>query len=158
MKYNTPPPDVKFERHVIRFTDPDACWDWSGPKTGDNYGKFNSQGQLYYAHRFSWEQENGPIPDDLFCLHKCDNPICCNPRHLFLGTQADNMHDRWNKKRRGNMRQKLTLRKVKNIRAAYATGKFLQKELAVKYGIAKSNICKIINFRLWNEDWQYDLI
>jgi hypothetical protein len=73
----------------------DECW----PASGGGYNQrgwhvvFKSEGRSYLAHRVAWEFANGSIESGLFVLHKCDNPKCCNPAHLFLGTQADNVRD-----------------------------------------------------------------
>lgn len=71
------------------------CWEWTGARLPRGYGFAwdNAVGANRLAHRLAWELTNGPIPDDLWVLHRCDNPPCVRPDHLFLGTAADNAHD-----------------------------------------------------------------
>lgn len=70
-----------------------------GARTTAGYGSFSINGAPAYAHRLSWESQNGPIPDGMFVCHKCDVPCCVNPDHMFLGTHLDNMSDMTSKKR-----------------------------------------------------------
>jgi hypothetical protein len=70
-----------------------GCHIWMGRSGGKGYGGFKLKGKILLAHRVSWEYHNGPIPDGLCVLHKCDTPLCINPNHLFLGTIADNNKD-----------------------------------------------------------------
>lgn len=79
---------------------PDACWLWTGHRNQKGYGKIGADRKTIGAHRGAWMVTNGPIPDGLFVLHRCDNPPCCNPAHLFVGTNADNMTDMAQKGRR----------------------------------------------------------
>lgn len=70
------------------------CWEWKGAKVGGTeYGSFNVAGKRLRSNRAAWLLLRGPIPDGLHVLHRCDNPPCCNPDHLFLGTQLDNIRD-----------------------------------------------------------------
>ena len=80
---------------------PEECWPWAGlqaeVRPGFKYGRYGGR----YAHRLSWERHCGPIPSGMVVCHRCDNPPCVNPAHLFLGTQRDNIHDSVQKGRWG---------------------------------------------------------
>ena len=79
--------------------DESGCWRWTGTKHYSGYGCFRVLGKMWRAHRLSWVIHNGIIPDELCVLHRCDEPECVNPKHLFLGTQKDNLYDCINKGR-----------------------------------------------------------
>jgi len=83
---------------------PDECWPWTRKHNPKGYGQFRKD-KMVQAHRMAWELTNGPIPDGLDVLHTCDNPPCCNPHHLFLGTNDDNMRDMNSKGRHGNIKK-----------------------------------------------------
>jgi predicted DNA-binding protein YlxM (UPF0122 family) len=83
------------------------CWEWKNGKYLNGYGGFNSNNKHEYAHRIAWELTYGAIPENMCVCHHCDNPSCCNPKHLFIGTMADNMHDR-DRKGRGRPHGKYT--------------------------------------------------
>ena len=91
------------ERFLAKVTKTETCWVWEGAKRKYGYGKMVARdgGRIVQmtAHRVSWELHFGQIPQGFNVLHKCDNPCCVNPEHLFLGTQADNVRDMVDKKR-----------------------------------------------------------
>jgi hypothetical protein len=73
---------------------PDACWEYQGSRQRFGYGRLQVSGVRHLTHRLAYELVNGPIPKGQEVLHRCDNPPCCNPSHLFLGSKADNCKDR----------------------------------------------------------------
>lgn len=85
-------------RFWARVEKSDGCWVWIGARTTAGYGE-TWQGRVLYTHRVAYELTIGPIPADLHVLHRCDNPPCCRPDHLFAGTHADNMRDMFAKGR-----------------------------------------------------------
>lgn len=72
---------------------PSGCLEWTGAKANYGYGRIGDGSSYVRTHRLAWELEYGPIPPGINVLHHCDNPPCCEPTHLFLGTQADNARD-----------------------------------------------------------------
>lgn len=80
------------------------CWLWVGSKYLSGYGRFFIKTKGVRAHRFSWQLANGPIPEGLCVCHKCDNPPCVKPEHLFLATHSENMLDAGRKGRNGSQR------------------------------------------------------
>ena len=86
----------RFWNHVEKLSE-DECWIWTGRKSGyppRQYGQPKICGKFYKAHRIAYELAYGEIPDGLFVCHSCDTPLCVNSHHLWLGTAADNAHDR----------------------------------------------------------------
>lgn len=124
----------------------DDCWLWTGAKNGDGYGSVgNGNGGTMLAHRAMWEQEFFKIGPGLCVLHRCDNPPCVNPSHLFLGTQADNVADCVRKGRRNQVRyKKLNAERHAEIRDLYATGEFSYAELGRRYGVTYQTIRHIV--------------
>lgn len=82
---------------------PNGCWEWTALKDADGYGLFCFESKRYSAHRFVYKIRNITIPQGHFILHSCDNPCCCNPDHLRIGTVRDNVTDAMNRNRlKGN--------------------------------------------------------
>lgn len=132
------------------------CWEWTAHRTHDGYGRFTLRhGVPRMAHRVAYELTHGTIPDGLLVCHRCDNPACVRPAHLFLGTNNDNMRDMVAKGRGHagirNIRAKLTPTQVKEIRTR-ATGKWgEQSRLGREYGVDHSTIARIIKGQTWDD-------
>lgn len=121
----------------------EECWPWTGNTivTG-GYGALKIEGKLLRAHRLMYELYKGP-PGDLFVLHKCNNPLCCNPSHLYLGLQAENARDA---ARCGALDRKLTRSAVVEILALKKTRvSFPYTEVAKKYGVSGGHVQSIWN-------------
>ena len=85
----------RLERHIITDMTDDGCWLTDLAPRHNGYVPIQYKGRRVYIHRLAWELFNAePIPDGLYVLHSCDNPGCCNPNHLRVGTAADNANDR----------------------------------------------------------------
>lgn len=158
-----------YEAHVVRHAL--GCWEWRGVKSRTGYGKFHTpriQGterKPIHAHRFSYEVNFGPIPEGLFVLHKCDNPACTRPDHLWVGSIADNVRDSMAKGRnsppprppkhfantenfkRGSEHYaaRLTANQVHEIRRSTERG----VDLAARLGVAQTTISMIRRGRTW---------
>ena len=124
---------------------------------GHTHGKFSLHCSTYMAHRLAWFLSYGD-PGELCVLHKCDVPECCNPRHLFVGTQADNIADRSAKGRtvipcpigESNNNAKLSSSDVLEIRKLYATGTKTQQELGIMFKVSSPHISAIITRKRWS--------
>ncbi len=90
---------VRFWNKVDRQK-PDECWNWTGSKSCGGYGNWWADKKKIRAHRLAWQITNGTISPGQLCLHKCDNPSCVNPSHLYIGTHKDNMRDKLQRFRR----------------------------------------------------------
>ena len=142
------------DRFEERFIKSDGCWEWIAYKDGGGYGIIKIDGKKQKAHRVAYRLYVGEIPDGMCVCHRCDNPGCVNPGHLFLGTMADNMRDCENKGRRvhpsgeKNGRAKLTEAQVVEIRVRYSEGD-TQSELAKEFGVTQTAISHIVYGRNW---------
>jgi hypothetical protein len=158
------PPEPRFWAMVEKT---ETCWNWTGA-LGAGYGQIKVGHRMIGAHRYSWELHHGDIPKGLWVLHRCDNPRCVRPDHLFLGTNSDNILDAHAKGRvpaaaieafranralhaqgSANPRAKLTEEQARDIRIRYAAGGTTQERLAAQYRVDESLISLITRRKVW---------
>ena len=141
--------EARFWRRVDQSGGPEACWLWLGGVTDSGYARCSRPGGKHVmGHRLSWELLHGFIPTGLLVLHKCDNPPCVNPSHLFLGTEADNTADMLRKGRKApthgelNGLTKLSQAQVSLIVQRLQAGEY-QHVIALDFAVSKSTIQRI---------------
>ncbi len=135
------------------------CWNWRGAKKPKGYGNIRVNKKYLTAHRVAFEVANGPIPEGLIVCHVCDNPACCNPNHLMLGTIKSNAADMVLKNRhtkhltasRGskNVNAKLTESQIIEIRSLHKLEGTRAIELAERFEVTSSTIRNILNNKTW---------
>lgn len=161
---------------------PEACWPWTASRTRAGYGQLQARrysSQPLTAHRVAWEVATGTAPGNLHVLHRCDNPACVNPEHLFLGTQRDNNEDRNRKqrtasgenngavtkplqnpfvrdggsglRREAHPMAKLTEEEVATIRRSYTGGRGQLKELGLRFRISSTHVLRIVRGKNWRD-------
>lgn len=139
------------ERFWGKVQKSEGCWTWNGGRDAQGYGAFKAT-RMEKAHRYSWELHFGKIENGLLVLHRCDNPPCVRPDHLFLGTHNENMADMVAKgrNRRGERQHmaKLTARDVREIRVAIEQGE-THEAIAARYGVCRANVSQIACGNIW---------
>lgn len=145
---------ASFMERVSKRKTKKGCILWKGATIKHGYGgKFYwIDGEYYLAHRLAYIIEYGKFNKKLFVCHKCDNPQCVNPKHLFLGTAKDNMQDRVNKKRipiKGNRLTPRIVKKIKNDLKNYQYYSHLIRDLAKNYNTSSSTINLIRKKMIW---------
>lgn len=143
---------VHYEKNVIK--NKEGCWGWNGSFVNAGYGQSILNNRTIHASRMSWIIHNGQIPEGLWVLHKCDNPPCTNPQHLFLGNSKDNTQDMIKKGRKYNCKgsdvhfSKLNEEQVKQIRIRLSNGE-KAVNLSKEFGINQAALSAIKHKRTW---------
>jgi len=146
----------------IKQSGVNQCWEWKRAKTKAGYGLLTINYKNYYAHRLAWELSNNrKVPSGMFVCHTCDNPACCNPSHLFIGTQEDNLQDAKEKRRmphgEGHHSANLTGEDIRAIRNFAYGSELTRQQIADRFGIARTTVNDIIHGRTWTHvdpDWK----
>ena len=132
------------------------CWLWLGRPNVHGYGRLGVDYNRIDAHVFSYELNVSPVPKGMCVLHKCDNRMCVNPDHLFVGTRTDNMVDKVEKDRQHKGEQfksaKLSDDKVREIRKrhkVWSATRTNTKELAMEFGVSTTVILRVVSGRGW---------
>jgi len=139
----------------VRVDEQTGCWDWLKFKDRNKYGHIKVLGKSELVHRVAYQTLVGDIPSGMFVCHRCDNPSCLNPEHLFIGTNQDNIDDKVAKNRQSKIGQqkgskhslaKLTEKDIVDIRISTLS----QNKLALLYGMTQSSISQIQNKITWS--------
>ena len=132
-----------------------GCWEWLGSKRDFGYGRMSYKDHVHSTHRLAAHEWLGMDLHDssIKVCHKCDNPPCFNPEHLYLGDQKTNMSDCTEKGRfpigESNGYAKMTVELVKKMREMHATGKYSTSDLAPVFGISQTSVSRIVSRRGW---------
>lgn len=144
-----------FHKNTIIPSDKNSCWIYTKGISTGGYGNLKVGTKLRPAHRFSYELFKGAIPKGLIVCHKCDNPCCVNPEHLFVGTHKDNNDDKMSKGRgaykvgSAHAMAKLSEQEVIEIRTILANSNVSMPKLAIQYNVSYSTIQAIKQRRIW---------
>jgi hypothetical protein len=136
------------ERFWAKVNKTDTCWLWTAGTTHSGYGSIRVKGKALRAHRVAYEMLVGPIPEGAVLMHSCDTPACCNPAHLSIGSQRENIHDAIEKgrtcHREKHWNYKISPQDIMDIQAAHiggATGRAIAKH----FSVSESLVSKILS-------------
>ena len=143
------------KRFYSKVSKTPTCWWWTGAKRNGQgfYGQIRYEGKPQMAHRVSWKLSKGFLPDHLLICHHCDNGLCVNPDHLFVGTDRDNIYDCISKGR--HAKAKLNLGAAVEIRNLFEAG-ISQRVLRDQFGISSSTISAIVLGKIWKETLKHE--
>ena len=140
---------IEAKSHIVAES---GCWVWMGGLTVAGYPQIESAGKKHYAHRVSYELHHGVSAEGMLVCHRCDNPSCVNPNHLFLGTPKDNQNDMAVKRRstygQKNAQAKLSEAEALRIKKMGTSG-FSQQKIADAFGVSRSNVGLILRGERW---------
>jgi hypothetical protein len=143
----------------VEFEQNSGCWLWSGPLAAGGYGcVVQGKRGRYKAHRVSWFLFHGDTASGLKVCHRCDTPLCVNPAHLFIGTQADNVADMMAKGRHRapglhgerNPMARLSASDAERVRQHVQAGG-TQRAIAKQLGVSPMTVCRVVNGQTWRQ-------
>lgn len=143
------------ERFFSKVLKTETCWVWQANKLPTGYGLFRIGDSMQRAHRVAYRLTYGSFPEKLQVLHKCDNPSCVRPDHLWLGTNTDNVRDKVLKGRasslagEANPKAKLTAAQVIEMRKYWESGEYTQGALAKMFNIRLGTVSGVVNRTAW---------
>lgn len=151
------PIQTEVEFFAARADNPNdgGCWEWSGARFPTGYGQARKK---EYAHRLAWRLFNGPIPLGGQVLHKCDNPPCVNPSHLYVGNDADNRRDARERRRfsgggkgpsKLNSSQVIEIKKLREGQFSHLSQEKASAEIASRYGVSRFTVRSILTGKNW---------
>lgn len=145
---------VPFDDRLLKI-EQTGCLIWTGSRLPTGYGRVRVNNRLFLTHRLAYERAFGPIPEHMYVCHRCDNPACCEPSHLFVGTQTENMADRLAKGRyigkpgTTNPASKLGEHEVRRIRTLYSDG-MRQSDIGAMFSISQRMVSLIVRREKWS--------
>ena len=135
----------------VAMAGPDDCWPWTAAQSRNGYGNFYVDGSWLGAHRVAHYLTYGVEPGEQHVLHACDNKLCCNPHHLWLGTNQENTADKMNKGRGNQARgeQQGSAKLIEEQVLAIRDDPRAHRAIAAEYGIHHSSVCSIKKRKTW---------